>query len=163
LTSGIRYRLCSSELASSATRTYKARFYLAQGEILSHLPLSLSFDQEISLCLLAHPRATPDRLRTLGVRYTVTSQEEEGLGLHGNANVLKGGGGADVMIGRTKRRCLGTTKICGTKSRYRFPCNDSMSVSQHNWLAHTSKARSFPRRQSTNPPARCLHPLRIHA
>jgi ribonuclease HI len=31
-------------------------------------------DQEISLGLLAHPPASPDRLRTLGVRYTVTSQ-----------------------------------------------------------------------------------------
>ena len=43
-----------------------------QGEILSLLRQSLSFDQYISLGLLAHSPANPDRLRTLGVRCAVT-------------------------------------------------------------------------------------------
>ena len=47
LASGTRYRLCSIGLVPSAKRI--------QGEILSCLRLSLSFDQEISLCLFAHP------------------------------------------------------------------------------------------------------------
>ena len=57
LTSGFRHRLYSSELAPLATKDCH----------------TLSFAQDISLCLLTHPLANPDRPRTLGVCYPVTS------------------------------------------------------------------------------------------